>query len=304
LATDATGVSIQPTRLNDENGGRKRQACRKGHFFVTLADHDHIFFSFEPKHTSEAVCKLFAGYTGYIQADAHAIYDALFRGSNGAGAAEGAQGPPSEVGCWSHARRKFYAAAVATKDPNAMQALLRIRMFFQKEDEWRGLAPQQRTALRKSVLGPWLLDFFNWAKACYEIVKDARGLLATAFGYAIRQQAPLCRFIEDGKLRIDNNASERALRIVAVGRKAWLFFGSDDNAEAAANIMGLIASCKLHAIEPNGYLEAMIRIVPYWPKHRFIELAPKYWIATRARLNANELAAPLGVITVPPPVEK
>jgi transposase len=61
LATDATGVSIQPTRLNDENGGRKLQACRKGHFFVTLADHDHVFFSFEPKHTSEAVCKLFAG---------------------------------------------------------------------------------------------------------------------------------------------------------------------------------------------------------------------------------------------------
>jgi transposase len=309
LGTDATGVSIQPTRLEGEKGGRTRQACRKGHFFVTLADRDHVFFSFEPKHTSAAVCKLFAGYTGYIQADAHAVYDALFRGPAVAGSvgvaddAQNAQGPPSEVGCWAHARRKFYAAAIATKDPNAMQALLRIRMLFQKEDEWRGLAPQQRTALRKSVLGPWLLDFFNWAKACYEIVKDARGLLATAFGYAIRQQAPLCRFIEDGKLRIDNNASERALRTVAVGRKAWLFFGSDDHAEAAANIMSLIASCKLHAIEPNGYLEAMIRIVPYWPKHRFIELAPKYWLATRTRLSADELAAPLGAITVPPPIE-
>jgi transposase len=298
LATDATGVAIQPTRLEDG----KRQACRKGHFFVTLADRDHVFFSFEPRHTSEAVCSLFAGYTGYIQADASAVYNALFR-TDATSPDPSAQAPPpetpKEVGCWAHARRKFYEAAITTKDPRAMQALLRIRMLFEKEAEWQKLAPEQRGILRRSVLTPWLDDFFAWAEPCYHDVREARGPLATAFGYAIRQRAPLSQFVADGKLRIDNNRSENALRAVAVGRKNWLFFGSDDHAEAAANIMGLIASCKLHAVEPAAYFEALIRIVPYWPKNRFLELAPKYWNATCARLRDHELDAPLGHISVP-----
>ena len=300
LATDATGVAIQPTRLEEKT----RQQCRKGHFFVTLADRDHVFFSFEPAHTSKAVCALFAGYTGYVQADASAVYDALFRGEalHDDGLSEFA--PPKEVGCWAHARRKFYEAAITTKDPRAKEALLRIRMLFEKEAAWQKLAPDKRGELRKAVFTTWLDDFFAWAELCYHDVKNARGPLAAAFGYAIRQRAPLCRFIENGKLRIDNNPSENALRPVALGRKAWLFFGSDDHAEAAANLMGLIASCKLHAIEPMAYLEAVIRAVPYWPKDRFVELAPKYWIATRARLDPAELDAPLGPITVPSPLPK
>jgi transposase len=298
LATDATGIALQPTRLEDG----KRQACRKGHFFVTLADRDHIFFSFEPHHTSAAVCSMFAGYTGYIQADASAVYNALFRAdAEEPGKSEQAPSElPKEVGCWAHARRKFYEAAITTKDPRAQQALLRIRMLFEKEAEWQKLAPDRRGALRASILKPWLDDFFAWAEPCYQQVKDARGTLATAFGYATRQRGPLSQFLADGRLRIDNNRSERALRPVAVGRKAWLFFGSDDHAEAAANLMGLIASCKLHAIDPTTYFEAVIRIVPYWPRGRFLELAPKYWNETRARLSPAELDAPLGPITVPP----
>jgi transposase len=95
LSTDATGVCIQP----DPQVDGRRQACRKGHFFVVLADRDHVFFEFQPKHTSEAVCEMFRGFNGYIQADAHAIYDAVFRGE-----ACDAPGdpPPREVGCWSH----------------------------------------------------------------------------------------------------------------------------------------------------------------------------------------------------------
>lgn len=297
LATDATGVAIQPTRLEDG----KRQACRKGHFFVTLADRDHVFFSFEPKHTSDAVCALFKGYTGYIQADAHAVYDALFRGRD-AGEDEPPD-KPTEVGCFAHARRKFYDAAVTTHDPRAREALFRIRLLFEKEAEWAKLAPEQRGVQRRAVLGPWLADFFRWAEEVYAVVGVARGPLAAAFGYVVRQQEPLSRFLDDGRLRIDNNASERALRQVAVGRKAWLFFGSDDHAEAAANLMGLLASCKLHRVEPMAYLEAVIRLVPVWPRDRYLELAPKYWAETRGRLDADQLAAAVGPIAVPPPNE-
>jgi hypothetical protein len=100
LSTDATGVAIQPTPLADG----KRQPCRKGHFFVILADNDHVFFEYQPRHTSAAVCEMFRGFSGYIQADAHAVYDALFRGPSGPTLFDEATGPPlpSEVGCWSH----------------------------------------------------------------------------------------------------------------------------------------------------------------------------------------------------------
>ncbi|HMI82533.1 MAG TPA: transposase [Polyangiaceae bacterium] len=101
LSTDATGVAIQPTRLEDG----KRQPCRKGHFFVTLADKDHVFLDFQPKHTSLTVWNMFKGFSGYIQADAHVIYDALFKGAPPEGAEEkpGERGPPpTEVGCFSH----------------------------------------------------------------------------------------------------------------------------------------------------------------------------------------------------------
>jgi transposase len=105
LSTDATDVVIQPTRLQEG----KRQPCRKGHFFVTLADKDHAFFDFQPKHTRLAVWQMFKGFSGYVQADAHVIYDTLFKGipPDGADDKPGECGaPPIEVGCFSHARRK------------------------------------------------------------------------------------------------------------------------------------------------------------------------------------------------------
>ena len=100
-------------------------------------------------------------------------------------------------------------------------------------------------------------------------------------------------------MRLDNNASERALRKIAVGRKAWLFIGSDDHAQAAGNLMTLIASARLHGLDPEVYLRHVFRVFPFWPRDRYLELAPKYWLATRARLDAAELQAELGPFTVP-----
>src|SRR5688572_11019887 len=132
LSTDTTGVSIRPEPLGDE----KRQACKKGHFFVLLADQEHIFFEYQPKHTSAAVCEMFRGFLGYIQADAHAIYDALYRG-------EARDGPDDksteEVGYWSHCRRRFWEAATVVKDVAAREALLRIHKLFELEQNWAKL---------------------------------------------------------------------------------------------------------------------------------------------------------------------
>ena len=292
LATDATGVAIRPEPL----ASGQRQACAKGHFFVVLADRDHVFFEYKPRHTSDAVCEMFRGYGGYILADAHCIYDALFRGD-----AVGVEDkPPDEVACWSHCRRHFWEAAVATKDALAREALVRIRVMFQVEAGWAALPPQERHRRRQLALRPLLDDFFAWVEPQLTKLAATRGLLASAFGYALRQKHALRRFLDDGRLPMTNNASERALRGIAVGRKAWLFFGSDDHAQAAANLFSLIASCQLHRLDPETYLTEIFRVLPYWPRDRYLELAPKYWAATRARLLESELALPVGHITVPP----
>lgn len=291
LSTDATGVAIRPEPLAD---GR-HQACRKGHFFIVLADKKHIFFEYQPKHTSAAVCDMFRGFSGYIQADAHVIYDALFRGD----AVEDSSKPPKEVGCWSHARRRLWEAAVSGFAVGR-EGLFRTRKLFELDEGWTALPPTARRERRQRILKPFVDEFFHWARAQNDLSAQERGLVNKALGYALRQELALRRFLEDGRLRMDNNLSENGLRVVATGRKAWLFFGSDDHAEAAANLYSLIASCKLHGLDPERYLAEIIRVMPYWPRHRYLELAPAYWASTRARLDEAELAAELGHITVPP----
>jgi len=291
LSTDATGVAIRPEPLPD---GR-RQPCRKGHFFVVLADKKHVFFEFQPKHTSAAVCEMFRGFSGYIQADAHTIYDALFRGD----AVDDGDAAPIEVACWAHARRRLWEAAVSGFAVGR-EGLFRVRKLYEIDQAWSKRPPSARLQNRKTVLAPFVDEFFAWVHAQNDLTTQARGLVSKALGYVIRQELALRRFLDDGRLRMDNNSSENALRIVATGRKAWLFFGSDDHAEAAANLYSLIASCKLHSLDPERYLAEMIRIMPYWPRDRYLELAPAYWAQTRARLDPIELEAELGFVTVPP----
>jgi transposase len=295
LSTDATGVCIQPEPL----ASRRRQPCRKGHFFVVLADQDHVFFEFQREHTSKAVCDMFRGFSRYIQADAHAIYDALFRGEARVNEDDSA---PTEVGCLAHCRRRFWEAATVTRDAAAREGLLRLRAIFELEASWAGLPPMQRHERRQLQLRPLVDDFFAWAERHFARVKGVRGLVAAAFGYAVRQKQPLRRFLDDGRLPLTNNHSERAFRSpICAGRKAWLFFGSDDHATAAANLFSLVVSCQLHGLDAEAYLAEIIRVVPLWPRDRYIELAPKYWAATRARLKPAELANELGPLTVPPP---
>lgn len=301
LSTDATGICIQPGPMS-ERKEQKRAPCRKGHFFVVLADRDHVFFEYQPKHTSAAVCEMFRGFSRYIQADAHAIYDALFRGV----APKRAPGltpsgpPPIEVGCWSHARTNFWEGTVC-KHPVALEGLRRIDLIFAADRLLAKLPPATKKERRDRIVRPLVDGFFAWAKQEHARVRE-RGLVSTALGYALNQEEPLRRFLEDGHLRLENNPSERALRAIAAARKVFMFFGSDDHASAAANLFSLIASCKLHRLDPEAYLTDVVRALPYWPRDRYLELAPRYWARTRARLDAAEMDRPLGHVTVPPPL--
>jgi transposase len=288
ISTDATSALIQPEK--SPNG--QRQACKKGHFFTAVVDCDHVLFAYAEKHTQEFVKKLFAGFTGFLQCDASNVYDILERG------------PPSEdeetlslVGCWAHCRRYFFEAAIC-KHQVGVQGLLRIRAIYAADDAFRKLPPVKRKALRDTHLRPLMLSFFEWVKAT-RLATPGRSLATKALGYAFNQEQELLRVLDDGRLPLDNTRSERSLRKIVVGRKNWMFYGSDTHAESAAALFSLIASCRLHRIDAEQYLDEILRVLPYWPPTRYLELAPKCWAATRAKLRPEELDVPLCPFTIP-----
>jgi transposase len=296
IATDATGIAVQPLRTEDNSG---RQPCRRGHYFVQVADRDAVFFEYTPRETSGAVGEMFKGFSGYIQADAKSVYDALFR--------EPQEEPPDgeshpvrhEVACWVHARRGLWEAATA-KNVVAREGLARIARIFELDQAWSDRPAEDIKCLRDAHLRAHVEAFFAWAECEHDKVRGERGLLRSALGYVIRHRDALCTFFDDGRLLLENNRSERELRRIAVGRKAWLFVGSDDHAESAGHLFTLIASARLHRLDPEAYLRDLIRVLPHWPRERFLELAPKYWADTRVRLSAAELDAEVGDVTVPP----
>jgi transposase len=288
LSTDATGASIQP---GPRDNGPKR-ACKKGHFFTIVGDHDYVPFVYTEKHSLAAVAKIFDGFKGYLQADASSVYDILDRG------------PPKDedggvvlVGCWAHLRRYFFEAAIC-KYAVGVEGLIRIRAIYTADNALAHLPPIDRTRAREATVVPLVDAFFEWVRGAARTT-PGRNLATKALGYAANQEQELRRVLLDGRIPLDNTRSERALRKVVVGRKNWLFYGSDVHAEAAAAFFSIIATCRLHSLDPWKYLDEVLRVLPYWPKERHLELSPKHWVATRARLDASELAAPAGIIPVP-----
>ena len=290
ISTDATGALIQPTKAKDG----KSLACKKGHFFTAVVDADAVLFAYVERHTSEAVKEIFGEFRGLLQADASSVYEILARGR-----------PPDTdegvalVGCWAHCRRYFFEAALC-RHPAGVQGLMRIRAIYAADAAGRRVPRAERTAFRADHLRPLMDEFFTWAASARDLT-PGRNLATKALGYALNQEVELRRVLVDGDIPLDNTRAERALRKVVVGRKNWLFYGTDTHAEAAAAILSLIATCRLHGLDPFAYFDEVLRVLPYWPRDRFLELAPQNWIATRARLEPKELELPLAHVTVPPP---
>ena len=283
LCTDATGVLVQD-----------REKCRRAHFWVVIAPERHVLFAYTPKHDSAAVDKFLAGYKGYLVADAHAVFDHLYR-----------RGDIVEVACWAHARRYWFKALFS--DPErARKALAFIGGLFAVERKWSTAPPQERLKARLAESKPIVDAFFAWCDAEAPHALDETPT-AAALGYARNQRAALARFLQDGRLPIHNNGSERELRREALGRKNWVFVGSDEGAVNNVTFVSLIASCQLHGIEPWADLRDLFCLLPEWPVSRAIELAPANWKKTleneetQQRLAANVFRrAVLGVDQHPP----
>jgi transposase len=269
LCTDATGVLVQYP-----------QRCRNGHFWVLVAPGKHVLFRFSLKHDAAAVDGLLGGYTGIVVADAHVVYDHLY-GPNRA----------SEAGCWAHLRR-YVLEALEVEPERVRQPLATIEALFHLERTIERAPPLERARVRRERSKPLVEQFFAWCDAEPEHALDGSPL-HDAIRYATNQQAALERFLDDPRLPIHNNLSELHLRRQAVGRKNWLFVGSEDGGHVNTTFVSLLASCAMQRIEPWAYLRDLFCLLPSWPIHRVLELAPANWTATsqdaavQAKLAAN-----------------
>lgn len=280
IATDATGVLVQAN-----------QQCKRGHFWVYVADRDHVIFRYSPTHSSNEPKSFFKGFRGTVLSDASNVYDVLF----------GLPDSPAEANCWSHARRYFYKAIESEDRDKALIGVGFCNKLFELEREWKKLPPAKRLEKRRKHSARVIEMLERWKDEQLANPHVAEGSrLRKALNYLTNQWPALCKFLEDGRVPIHNNESERHLRSLVVGRANWLFVGSDDTAPWTSTFVSLVASCQLHGIDPEGYLRDLFRVLPVWPKNRMLELAPKFWSATRALLDEAQLGLPLGPLTVPP----
>jgi hypothetical protein len=263
IATDATGAPMRAP------GG-----CTNWHVYVFIADRDHIVFRHTAENTSAAVEKLLHGFQGYLLSDAAAVYDVLHN-----------EHDVVEVGCWFHARRYFYRTLESDRS-RALEALAIIRELFLVDRDCRDIPMPERTTERATKARPVLAIFDKWIEHHRDQV-DPRSPLRTAIGYYENQREALHRFLEDGRLRLDNNISEGALRKLVLGRRNWNYFANETGLRWYTTFRSLIASCSLHRLNPMLYFEQLLRLVPHWPVTRMLELSPKYWAETIARLDAR-----------------
>lgn len=264
IATDAT---VAPVRAAGE--------CLPWHVFVFIADAGHVTFRHSRRHTSAEILAHLEGFAGRLLADASSIYDALFRIGVVA------------IACWAHVRRYFWRALL-TEPTLAYEALVLIKELFAVARAAKAFPMPERTVYRAKRARPILEAFDRWVERNRSRV-DPRGRLDAALTYYTNQREALHRFLDDGRLSVDNNGSERQLRNLIGGRDNWKHFENETGLAWYTTFRSLIASCEIHDLNPHEYLEPMLRLVPHWPQTRAIELAPKYWRATLSKLDERQL---------------
>lgn len=274
VCIDATGVLVLA-----------KEQCRRNHFWVVVAEREHVLFRFTKAHDGLVPAELLEGFKGYVLADACAVYHELYR----------REAAIIEVGCWAHARRHAFDA-LKSDEPRALVLIGFIGLLY----DAHLLATDPKTgvtdgARRKADAAPVIDRLYAWIEAERPKVEDDAPI-AKAMNYVVNHKVHLTRFLDDGLLRLDNNLAEGELRREKIGAKNWLYCGSDDGAHWNAVVVSLVASCQLHGIEPWAYLRDVLTILPAWPVNRAIELSPKLWNETRQKPEAQQLLASLRLL--------
>jgi transposase len=221
-----------------------------------------VWFAYSPDRKGEHPAAHLKNYRGILQADGYAGFNRLYD-----------SGTIVEAACWAHVRRKFHDLYQAHQSPVAKEALERIAQLYGIEKEIRGRSPAERKDIRQTRSRPLLDSMHAWLKATMAKL-SRKSDVAMAIHYALERWTALMRFSDDGRVEMDNNAAERALRAVALGRKNYLFAGSDAGGERAAAIYSLLGSAKLNGIDPAAYMTSVLRCIAEHPINRIGDLLP------------------------------
>lgn len=241
VGTDATGLQVLDPTSPDN--------VQRGTMWCVVGDETDVVFHYTPTGEGEPGPWTFlAGRTGYLQADASNVFDRLYNGQVASAI---------EVGCWAHARRKFYA--LQDTDPRVAYPLMLIRRLYliERLADLKNLTPEERGSLRRARSGPVLDTLKPWL-VLMAADEPPRSDFAQACGYVLNHWTALTRFLEDGRLRPDNNSVERQIRDVALGRKNYLFAGSHEAAERTAVLYSLMRTATLHGLAPLPYLSDVL----------------------------------------------
>lgn len=236
-----------------------------------------VVYRYSPDRKGERPQSHLASFAGILQADGYSGFTPLY-----------ADGRVVEAACWAHARRKYYDVYAADRSPTAAEALRRIGLLYAIEREIRGEPPAARAAVRRARSAPNLAELRAWLTDTHARL-SVKSPLAGAIQYTLVRWAALTRYVEDGSIEIDNNAAERAIRALVLGRRNYLFAGSDAGGETAARLYSLIGTCRLNGMDPHAYLRHVLARVADHPVNRIQELLP--WNVALANAAASPLAA-------------
>jgi transposase len=271
------GTASNGVPVLDPGRGRTKQG-----YFWAIARDDRpwggtdppgVVHRYVPGRGREHAKALLGGPSGILQCDGYAAYKSLIAPAADAG-------PALLATCWSYVRRGFYDLARSKAAPSAEEALQRIAALYAIEAEIRGKAPELRLAVRMRRSGPLVCDLFAWFEQQLARL-PGRSPTAEVIRYALNQREGVLRFLEDGRVDLDTNPVERAIRPIAPSRKDALFAGSDGGGEIWATIASLIETGKLNAVDPQRYLaDVLTRLISRWPQARIAELMPWCWAAT------------------------
>jgi transposase len=232
-----------------------------------------VAFFYSPDREGVHPERHLVGFAGILQADAYGGFGRLY--------APGREpGPIREAACWAHARRRLYELAAVSKAPIAAEAVRRIDRLFAVERDIAGLSAEVRLAVRRERSAPILADLEPWLRRQQERL-SRKSETGKAIAYALKRWDALTRFLGDGRICLSNNAAERALRSVAVGRRNWTFAGSDRGGERAAAIYTLIETAKLNGIDPQAWLADVLARIADHPAKQVADLLPWNWRAER-----------------------